>query len=198
MPRRVDDGDFDLGTLVGHIAEDFVEAEAVTSNVALVPNLCVYWNEIALPAGLDSEPAEENQGSRGRFDFAIKPVERRLHRLLGEVFADIDVKTLVAQLRAEGAGVADRLRQRRVRSGIGRIADEERDAAARRSRRHRGSREEKNHEGETEPQSHGTRRAIMCCSISYLKIEQSGSQQLQVNKTRPRRGGKAQRVAGGP
>ena len=55
VPRRVDDGDFASGAFVGHIAEDLVEAEAIATNVALVPNLGVDRNEIALPAGLDSE-----------------------------------------------------------------------------------------------------------------------------------------------
>jgi hypothetical protein len=38
----------------------------------------------------------------------------------------------------------------------------------------------------------------MCCRISRLEAEQSGSQQLRAGKNRPRRQGKAPRVDGDP
>ena len=121
---RVDDGDFDRCAVVGHIAENLVEAEAFTTDVALIPNLRVDRQEIALPAGLDSKTAEEYQGGRTRFDFSVEAVERCPHRLLAEIFRDRDVETLIAQLRAERAGVADRLLQWRTTPpgfGIGRV-----------------------------------------------------------------------------
>ena len=62
--------------------------------------------------------------------FAFSRLIGAVHVVLGGVFHHVDVKAVAAQRRREGAGVVDRLGQRRGGIGIMAVADHEREAGS--------------------------------------------------------------------
>ena len=90
------------------------------------PDLGVDRDHVALAAGLDAEPAEENQRDRAGLDLSVRLVEGAAHRVAGQVFADLDIEAVALEFVGDVAGVVDRLLQRRFGVGIFGVADHQR------------------------------------------------------------------------
>jgi len=72
------------------------------------------------------KPLKKNQRSRIGFDLAVETIERRAHRLFGEVLPDVDLESLSPQVIGQCAGTVDRILQRRIGVRIGRVGDDQR------------------------------------------------------------------------
>ena len=125
-PGGVDQGDLDARAAAVDFAQHRLQAEAVAANIRLGPDLGVDRDHVALAAGLDAEPAEENQRDRAGLDASIEAIEGAAHRVAGQIFSDLDVEAVALELVGDVAGVVDRLFERRFGVGIFRVADHQR------------------------------------------------------------------------
>jgi len=95
-----------------------------------------------LAAGLDAEPAIENQRHRAGLDASVEFVESAAHRLAGQVLSDLDVEAVALEFVGDLAGVVDGLLERSIGVGIFGVADDKRKPVAaivrsnRRDKRH--------------------------------------------------------------
>ena len=130
-PRRVENGNLDACTLGIHLGQDRIEIEPVTTHVSFGPDLCVDRNDVGLPVRLNSIPAEENQRGRVGLDLAVESLDRRSHRLLGEVLANIDFEPQSLEFVGKGARVARCFLQGPFGVWIICVADRQRHASSR-------------------------------------------------------------------
>ena len=119
LPRGVENGDLDAGTLLSISARERIETGSVASHVRFGPNLRIHGNLIRLTVRLNAEAAEKNS-SRVGFDLAVETIERRAHRLFGEVLPDVDLESLSPQVIGQCAALLTVLLQRRIGVRIGR------------------------------------------------------------------------------
>ena len=113
--RRIDDRDLDVGAALVHLGEDVVEADALRLHLALVPDVDVDGNEIALPVRLDPVSAEEDEAGHPALELRVEAVDGALHLVFREVLPHLHVEAGALELVSERAGIVDRLLERRDR-----------------------------------------------------------------------------------
>ena len=81
-----------------------------------------------MAASLNAVAAEEDHRDRIRSDLSVEAVKGTAHRLFVEVFPNINLETVAAQLVGERTRVLKNRRQGRVGIRIIGVGDQERDA----------------------------------------------------------------------
>src|SRR5205085_2874730 len=124
-PASIDQRDLDAGAAAVDLPQHGLEAETVTADVRLGPDLGINRDHVALAARLHAKAGEEYQRDRARLDLAIQALESAVHLLAGQVLADIDIETVALELFGDVARIVDRLLQRRLGVRIFRVADDQ-------------------------------------------------------------------------
>jgi hypothetical protein len=128
LPRSIENDDLRLRSLLMHFGQHCIEADTISRNVALAPDLSVDRDKIVLSRNLKSEAAEVEKGGRPGADFADEGIDRTLHIRPAHVLLDLHVEVKSAKLPRERAGIVDRRGKRRTCVGIVGISDYERHA----------------------------------------------------------------------
>ena len=130
-PRRIDNGNLDLGAARIHFPEDGFQADAVTRHVGFAPDLPVDRNDVALPGGLNGVAAEKHQRHRAGRDLGVEAIEFALHSISGKILGEGDLKSdaLSLELVGQRPRILDRVFQRLLQGSFGirvvGIADDE-------------------------------------------------------------------------
>nr|WP_244625505.1 hypothetical protein [Methylobacterium mesophilicum] len=128
LPSRVDDRDLHAHAAPVQLAQDRIEADAITTNFCLGPDLRVYGDQKALALDLNTVSAKVDESGRAGVQLGVERVQGRLDILPPQVLAQIDIEIASTQLLRDQAPVLHDRRQRSLRIGIAAVCDEEGEA----------------------------------------------------------------------
>ncbi|WP_246695350.1 hypothetical protein [Methylobacterium sp. P1-11] len=125
LPSRVNHRDLHAHAATVQLAQDRIEADAITTDFRLGPDLRVDGNKIALALDLDAVSAEVHEGGRTGVELGIEGVQGRLDVLSPQIFAQVDVEIASPQLFREEAPILHDRRQGTLGIGVAAVGDEQ-------------------------------------------------------------------------